>query len=135
MKEEISINTDKSKLNLELIHSFITYTYWAEGRTIEAMQICINNSLNFGVYLNDNQIGYGRIVTDYIQFAYIMDIFIIEKHRGKGYSKQLMTYIMTHPKLKEVKVWRLATSDAHRLYKLFGFTALANPEKLMEYIR
>jgi len=129
---DIEINTDKNKLDLHFINEFISNSYWAKDRTIETMQTCIDNSLNFGVYLQDRQIGYARIVTDYGQFAYLMDLFIEEKHRGKGYSKKLMKYIMEFDKLKNVKVWRLATSDAHGLYKKFGFNALAKPEKLME---
>ena len=132
MITEIFINTDKTKLSLKFITSFISETYWAKGRTIANMQTCIDNSLNFGAYLNDTQIGYGRIVTDYVQFAYIMDVFIVEEHRGNGYSKILMNYIMNYPKLKNVKVWRLATNDAHKLYEKFGFKPLANPEKLIE---
>lgn len=132
MITEILIDTDNSKLNVEFITSFISETYWAKGRTIDNMQTCIDNSLNFGVYLNENQIGYGRIVTDYVQFAYVMDVFIIEEHRGNGYSKILMNYIMNYPKLENVKVWRLATADAHKLYEQFGFKPLANPEKIME---
>lgn len=135
MTSDIEIDTTKNRLNVEIIHSFITNTYWAKGRTIEAIQTCIDNSLNFGVYLSNIQIGYGRVVTDYVQFAYLMDIFIIEEHRGKGYSKILMKYIMNHPKLKDIKVWRLATTDAHKLYEQFGFKALANPEKMMELKR
>ena len=132
MRSDIEIDTTKNRLNVEFIHSFITNTYWAKGRTIEAIQTCIDNSLNFGVYLSNIQIGYGRVVTDYVQFAYLMDIFIIEEHRRKGYSKTLMSYIMNYTELQKVKVWRLATSDAHKLYEQFGFTALSNPEKLME---
>ena len=64
-----------------------------------------------------------------------MDLFIQENYRGKGYSKKLMTYIMECDKLKNIKVWRLATTDAHGLYKQFGFDAIAKPEKLMELIR
>jgi GNAT superfamily N-acetyltransferase len=132
MTTEILIDTDKTKLNIEFIASFISQTYWAKGRTISEMQTCIDNSLNFGVYLNGTQIGYGRVVTDFVQFAYLMDVFIIEEQRGKEYSKILMKYIMNYPKLEKVKVWRLATTDAHKLYEQFGFKPLANPEKMME---
>jgi GNAT superfamily N-acetyltransferase len=135
MNIDITINTNKSLLNVEFINSFISQTYWAKGRTIETMQTCIDNSLNFGIYLNNNQIGYGRVVTDFAQFAYLMDIFIIDEHRKKGYSKLLMNYIMDCRKLKNVKVWRLATSDAHYLYEKYGFKQLANPEKIMELIK
>ncbi|MBK8143887.1 MAG: GNAT family N-acetyltransferase [Bacteroidetes bacterium] len=132
---EIEINTNKNQLDIYFINEFISNSYWAKSRTIETMQTCIDNSLNFGVYLQDRQIGFARVVSDFAQFAYIMDLFIQENYRGKGYSKKLMTYIMECDKLKNVTVWRLATTDAHGLYKQFGFDAIAKPEKLMELIR
>ncbi|MFM2387901.1 MAG: hypothetical protein RL660_2658 [Bacteroidota bacterium] len=135
MNNSIIIDTDKAKLDLAFIADFITTTYWAKGRSKEEMQTCIDNSLNFGMYLNDVQIGYARVVTDYVQFAYLMDVFVIEAHRGNGYSKVLMQYIMQYSSLQKVRVWRLATTDAAKLYEQFGFTALANPEKMMEFKR
>jgi GNAT superfamily N-acetyltransferase len=132
VSREIVIDTNKTRLNIEFITSFIAETYWAKGRSISNMQTCIDNSLNFGVYMGDEQIGYARLVTDYIQFAYLMDVFIAQEHRGKGYSKILMAYIMQYPLVKDVKIWRLATNDAHQLYAQFGFKHLANPENMME---
>ena len=114
---------------------FISNSYWAKGRTVDEMKICINNSLNFGVYINHQQIGYARVVTDYFQFAYIMDLFIDESHRGKGFSKELMKYIMDLKELSCVKIWRLATSDAHGLYEQFGYKHLAKPENMMELLK
>lgn len=131
---DLELSTDKNRLDLNFIHGFISNSYWAKGRTIETMQVCIDNSLNVGVYLLNKQIGYARLVTDYGQFAYIMDVFIDENHRGKGYSVALMKYIIECEALKNIKIWRLATTDAHGLYKKFGFETLANPEKLMELI-
>ncbi len=135
MKESIEISTDKNLLDIDFIHSFITESYWANGRSLSAMKICIDNSLNFGVYLQNTQVGYGRIVTDYVQFAYLMDLFIDSRHRGKGYALELVNYILNYPKLSNVKVWRLATSDAHGLYNKFGFTPLEKPENMMELKR
>ncbi|RQO30231.1 GNAT family N-acetyltransferase [Taibaiella sp. KBW10] len=132
---QISISTDKSKLDRSFIHSFISNAYWAKGRTMAAVETCIANSLNFGVYApSGKQIGYARVVTDYVQFAYLMDLFIAEGERGNGYSKLLMAYILQEESLSNVRVWRLATSDAHALYAQFGFTAVQHPEKLMERI-
>jgi GNAT superfamily N-acetyltransferase len=130
----VSVSTDKNKLDVAFIQQFLKDIYWAAGRTIEEVQITIDNSFCFGIYLNDKQIGFARVITDYVVFAYLMDVFITEEHRGKGYSSILINSMMTEPKLKEVKIWRLATSDAHFLYQKFGFTALANPEKMMEKI-
>jgi GNAT superfamily N-acetyltransferase len=130
----ITVSTDKNKLDVAFIQQFLKDIYWAAGRTIEEVQITIDNSFCFGIYLNEKQIGFARVITDYVVFAYLMDVFITEEHRGKGYSSILINSMMTEPKLKEVKIWRLATSDAHFLYQKFGFTALGNPEKMMEKI-
>lgn len=128
----ISVSTDKTKLNVPFIQNFLKDIYWAKGRTIEDVQTTIDNSFCFGIYLNDTQIGFGRVITDYVVFGYLMDVFIVEEHRGKGYSTILISAMMNEPLLKNIKIWRLATSDAHFLYEKFGFKALANPEKMME---
>ena len=79
----ITISTDKSKLQIAVIHSFLTNSYWAKGRTIAEVENTIKNCLCFGVYINDIQIGFGRVATDYTVFAYLMDIFILPEHREK----------------------------------------------------
>lgn len=133
--ENLIITSDKEKLDLEFITGFISQSYWAKDRTQENMRTCVENSLNFGVFLDEQQIGYARVVTDYFQFAYLMDVFIDEKYRGRGYSKILMEHILECEYLKDVKVLRLATADAHGLYRKFGFTALSKPENMMELMR
>ncbi len=127
----IQISTDNTKLQIDLIHRFLTETYWAKGRSINEVKKSVENSLCFGVYIDDEQIGFARIVTDYTVFAYLMDVFILPKYRGKGYSKQLMKVMIEDPKLKACKVWMLKTSDSHELYKQFDFTELKHPEKVM----
>lgn len=130
----VSVSTDKKKLNVPFIQDFLKDIYWAAGRTIEEVQTTIDSSVCFGIYLNDVQIGFARVITDYVVFAYLMNVFIAEEHRGKGYSSILISTMMNEPALKEVKIWRLATSDAHYLYEKFGFKALAHPEKMMEKV-
>ena len=130
----ITVSTNKSKLNVPFIQNFLKDIYWAAGRTIEDVQICIDHSFCFGIYLNDKQIGFARVITDYVVFAYVMDVFIAEEHRGNGYSSVLINAMINEPALQEVKIWRLATSDAHFSYEKFGFKALAHPEKMMEKI-
>ena len=131
----ITVSTDKSKLDILFIQNFLKDVYWAAGRTMEEVQITIDSSFCFGIYLEEKQIGFCRVITDYVVFAYVMDVFIIEEHRGKGYSSILINAMMTEPELQQVKIWRLATSDAHFLYKKFGFNSLAHPEKMMEKIK
>lgn len=128
----IEISTDKNKLQIEVIHQFLTETYWAKGRTIDEVKKTIDNCLCFGVYIKDKQIGFARLATDYTIFAYLMDVFILPEYRGKGYSKELMDAIIKEPKLASCKTWMLKTADAHGLYKPFGYTELSHPEKVME---
>lgn len=130
----ITISTDKKKLDIAFIQKFLKDIYWAAGRTIEEVQITIDASICFGLYLNDKQIGFARVITDYVVFAYVMDVFVEEKHRGKGYSSQLIKAMMEEETLQKVKIWRLASKDAQFLYEKFGFTSLAFPERMMEKI-
>lgn len=130
----IIVSTDKKKLDVPFIQDFLKDIYWAAGRTIDEVQTTIDSSVCFGIYKNDVQIGFARVITDYVVFAYVMDVFIVEEHRGKGYSSVLISTMMNDPELKNIKIWRLATSDAHFLYKKFGFDFLAHPEKMMEKI-
>lgn len=131
----ITIDSSKERIDLQFVHTSISNTHWAKGRSMATTITCIDNSFNVGIYLNDKQIGYARVVSDYAVFAYVMDVFIAESYRGKGYSKQLMNYLLTCEALNKVSIWRLATTDAHTLYEKFGFKPLAHPEYMMELKR
>jgi len=129
---DFTISTDKSRLDLELIHGFLTTSYWATGRSIETIRRSIENSLSFGVYKGDQQVGFARVITDYATFAWIADVFILDSVRGQGIGKWLMEVILEHPELQGFRRWVLATKDAHELYRRFGFTELTRPERWME---
>jgi len=131
---DLIIRDDKSKLDVELIHNFLSTSYWANGRTIEEVKKSIEHSICFGVYNDGKQIGFARIVTDYTVFAYLMDVFILEEDRGKGLSKLLLKKIFEDDRLKNIKKWMLATKDAHLLYAQFGFGEIKNPDRLMEMV-
>ena len=127
------ISTEKAKLDLKAIHHFLsTQAYWSKNIPIEKVQTAIENSLNFGLYLKDQQIGYARIISDFSTIAYLGDLYILPEYRGQGLSKWLMNTIMSHPNLQGLRRWILLTSDAHGLYKQFGWTEIANPDKWME---
>jgi GNAT superfamily N-acetyltransferase len=124
---------DKTKLQLNVIHDYLSKeSYWAQNMPLDIIKKSIEGSICFGVYLKEKQIGYARVVTDNATFGYLADVFILEAHRGKGLSKQLMQFIMAHPDLQGLRRMMLATKDAQGLYKQFGFTALAMPERIME---
>ena len=128
------ISTDRSKLDLDVIHEFLTRSYWAAGIPRATVARAIENSLCFGVYDNSNQIGFARVISDFATYAYIADVFILEPYRERGLGKELMASIMAHPQLQGLRRWSLATRDAHGLYAQFGFTALENPSRSMEIV-
>ena len=130
----ISVSSDKDKLDIPFILNELKQVSWLAPKTLEEVQTVIDASFCFGIYLNDKQIGFCRVITDYVVFAYVMDVFITAEQRGKGYASQLIKKMLLDPKLKDVKLWRLATSEAHFLYKKFGFDSLAHPNKMMEKI-
>ncbi len=130
----ISVSADKDKLDIPFILSELKQVSWLAPKTLEEVQTVIDASFCFGIYLEDKQIGFCRVITDYVVFAYVMDVFITAEQRGKGYASQLIKKMLLDPKLKDVKLWRLATSEAHFLYKKFGFDSLAHPNKMMEKI-
>ena len=115
-RDEYTISTDKERLNVSLIHDFLSNTsYWATGRKIEIVQRSIENSLNFGLYHGDEQVGFARVVTDYATFAWLADVFLLEDYRGRGLGKWLMGVIISHPRLQGFRRWVLSTKDAHEI--------------------
>lgn len=132
---EIIISTDKSKLDISLIHNFLSNSYWAKERTMEQVKKSIDNTICFGLYLNNKQIGFARVLTDQVVFAYLMDVFIVEMYRGNGYSKILMHEILNYQDFSEIGKWFLATRDAHNLYKQFQFVEIPKPEMYMERVK
>lgn len=131
----IQISTDKSRLDIELIHNYLTNeSYWAKGRSIEKVKLSIENSICFGVYLDEAQIGFARVVTDYAVFAWILDVFILKDFQGRGYGKKLMNTIMNQNNLQNLLRWGLGTDDAHGLYEQYGFKPLKKPQNMMEIV-
>lgn len=135
MKEHIEISKDKSKLDVDIIYGFLKTTYWANTRTKIEVQETINNSDCYGLFLNKKQIGFARVLTDKVAFAYLMDVFIIDEFRGNGYSKLLLNEIMNDKEYHKVKTWMIKTLDAHTLYEKFGFSQLNDPEKYMAIVK
>ncbi|MDI1241767.1 MAG: GNAT family N-acetyltransferase [bacterium] len=132
-KAEYTISTDKERLDLAVIHRFLSEeSYWAAERTIEQTRTAIENSLCFGLYHGDRQIGFARVVSDKATFAYIGDVFVLTEYRGNGLSKWLMQVIVDHPELQGLRRWVLATKDAHGLYAQFEFAQLRHPDRWME---
>ncbi len=142
-RDGYTISDDPARLQLDAIHGFLTRSYWSNGIDKSTVARSIENVHCFGIYADGvidgsgayaAQVGGASVLTDYATFAYVMDVFVLEAHRGRGLSVWLMETIVAHPQLRDVPRWRLATQDAHGLYEKVGFGPLAHPERMMERI-
>lgn len=132
MKTSMTISTDKTRLDLDMIHAFLSKAYWSEGIPRDVVERAIANSLCFGAYTEEGkQVAFARVITDTATFAYLADVFVLPEFRGQGISKQLMEAYTAHPELQGLRRHLLATGDAHTLYQKFGFTSINEPEMLM----
>lgn len=133
IKENGFIFSDDSNLvDVNAVHHYLsTQSYWAKDIPFELVERSIKNSLCFGIYKDQQQVGFARWVTDRATFAYLCDVYVEEEFRGLGLSKKLMSLMLFHPDLQGLRRYHLATLDAHGLYQQFGFKAIENPERHM----
>ncbi len=126
------VSDDPARLDFDVVHGYLTRSYWSPGIAREAVERAARHSLPFGLYDGGRQVGYARVVTDRTTFAYLADVFVLEAHRGRGLGVFLVESVLAHPDLQGLRRWLLATRDAHTLYARSGFRALAAPETMME---
>lgn len=127
-----SISADKNLLDIDMIFGYLSNeSYWAKGIPLEKLKRAIDNAVCFGIYQQNKQIGFARVITDKATFAYLADVFILETYRGKGLSKWLVQTILNDEELQGLRRWVLATADAQGLYSQFGFGQITNPERWM----
>jgi len=130
------VSTDPSRLNLAWVHGYLNHeSYWAHGISEQVFNKSVENSLCFGVYDQVEQVGFGRVITDFSTFAYIADVFVAQKVQGRGLGKWLVRCMLAYPELQGLRRWMLATRDAHGLYEQIGFNSVENPENLMEIMK
>src|SRR6202162_4298023 len=133
---ECSISTARARLDLDVIHGFLTNCYWAKGVPREVVARSIEHSLCFGVYDGSGaQVGFARVISDFATIAYVGDVFVLDTHRGRRLGKWLMERITQHSALQNLRRWILTTRDAHGLYAQVGFTPVQSPERFMELHR
>jgi N-acetylglutamate synthase-like GNAT family acetyltransferase len=129
---EFSITCDPDKQDVEVIHGFLSRSYWSKGIPEDTVKRSMDGSLCFALLHKGRQVGFARVISDFATIAYLGDVFVLEEYRGQGLSKWLMECVNAHPRLQGLRRWMLATSDAHGLYEKFGFTALSKPQLFME---
>jgi N-acetylglutamate synthase-like GNAT family acetyltransferase len=137
---ELVVSDDPGRLDLAVVHGFLSRSYWAEGIPRRTVERSIAHSIPFGVYHlplsaetpAERQVGFARVVSDHATFAYLADVFVLEPYRGQGLGNWLVECVVAHPELQSLRRWMLATQDAHSLYRRFGWGPLATPDRFME---
>lgn len=132
---QATVTTDRSRLDIDFIHTALAASYWAKGIPRQVVERSIAGSLCFGVFLGERQVGFARVISDFATFAYLADVIVDEDERGKGHARALMDAVMAHPDLQGLRRFALATRDAHGLYAKYGFTPLRAPDVWMEIHR
>jgi N-acetylglutamate synthase-like GNAT family acetyltransferase len=132
---DYEISTDTPRLDVGVIHGFLSNSYWAKNIPREVVERSIRHSLCFGAYREGVQVGFARVISDFATFAYLADVFVVESERGKGVSKQLVETILEHRDLQGVRRFMLVTLDAQGLYAQFGFEPVEHPERYMAILR
>jgi len=130
--EEFTISTDVNKIDTISAHDFLSNSYWGKGRTLATMEKIIDGSLVFGLFYENKQIGMARVVSDFVTTAYLADVYVLEKYRGKGLGEWLVDTIMSYEPLSGIRNFLLHTLDAHGLYERVGFRKTIVPERIME---
>ena len=126
------VSDDKAWLQLNVIHGYLTCCYWSTGISRELVATAINNSMCFGLYHHNRQIGFARVITDKATFAYLADVFVLPEYGNRGLGTALIDFIMQHSDLQGLRRFMLCTLDAHGLYKKFAFTDIDSPQSMMQ---
>jgi len=134
-KTEYELSLDPARFDVEAVHAYLSTSYWAAGIPEPVLRKAMENSLCVGAYAGTEQVGFARVVTDRATFAYLADVYVLEKHRGQGLARKLVAALLRHPELHGLRRLMLVTRDAHGLYEKFGFTPLAHPTRVMELHR
>lgn len=128
------LSFDRADVDVEVVHGFLTTSYWSPGIDRARVERAIAGSLCVSAFdASGEQVGFARAVTDYASFAYLADVFVLPEHSGRGLARRMTQALIDHPEMSTIRRWMLATRDAHGVYEGCGFHALDRPTQIMEY--
>lgn len=135
VRGEFTLSSERADVDVDVVHRYLTASYWAEGIPRETVVRSIEGSIPFSVFHEGKQVAFARVISDGATFAYLSDVFVLPPWRGRGLSAWMMEAIMAHPGLQGLRRWMLTTRDAHGLYRKFGFADVGTPGAVLEINR
>jgi GNAT superfamily N-acetyltransferase len=129
---DFEVSTDTSRIGLDRVEALIRQSYWAAERPRDQIELALRSSIPFGAYRKSDglQVGFCRVLTDYVSFGWVADVIVDEAYRGYGIGKAIIQAVVDQPELGRLPL-ALSTADAHGLYQQFGFTQLPRPQQWM----
>ena len=134
-RDGYTISTDRSRLDLDVVHGYLSRSYWCAGVPRTLLEKAIRNSFCLGLYHDGGQVGFARVVTDFARFGNLCDVFVLKPHRGKGLGTWLVQTVIESPLLQELRSISLGTRDAHEVYVRCGFQRIDNASAMMIFKR
>lgn len=134
-RETFHIDTDFGALDLAAVHQFLSDAPWSRGMPIEILEQALRHSLCFSLFQGGRQIGVARVITDFVTYAYLCDVFVVAEFRAQGLGSWLIRCVLMHPQLEQLRRVALLTVDAQGFYRRFGFECLSQPQRYMERIQ
>ena len=135
VRGEFTLSSERADVDVDVVHRYLTASYWAESIPRETVVRSIEGSIPFSVFHEGKQVAFARVISDGATFAYLSDVFVLPPWRGRGLSTWMMEAIMAHPGLQGLRRWMLTTRDAHGLYRKFGFADVGTPGAVLEINR
>lgn len=128
---DVAMRFGSETLDIDVVHGWLTATYWCPGISRERVERAFRSStVVVGAWDGDQLVGVARAVTDTVRFAYLADVYVDERCRGRGVGREMVRALLAHPALADVDSTYLLTLDAHGVYERLGF-ALAPSDRLM----
>jgi N-acetylglutamate synthase-like GNAT family acetyltransferase len=127
-KGAFHITTDKTAQDIPAIHRYLTRSTWAAGIDEQTVRDSVENSLNFGLFEGEKQIGFARFITDYATFAYLCDVYVLEDYQGNNLGGWLVECCQSHPVSARLRRMVLFTTTAPWLYEKFGYEPVNRPD-------
>ncbi len=130
-----TVCTGTQALDFDAVYEFLTKAPWATGLSQEAMRHALHNSLCFSLFREGSQVGFARLITDHVTYAYLCDVYVVEDWRGQGLGSWLIRCVLDHPDIRLIRRVSLITHDAQNFYLDLGFEFPPHQDRYLERLQ